>query len=64
MQIRGSEAPRFERCLRPSDLHCGVLRVSGDSEPWIGLFGPSGELGQRTRGLDFGTRASFDQKAE
>eukprot|EP00969_Alexandrium_andersonii_P355272 15444002-Alexandrium_andersonii.AAC.1 len=40
------------------------LRISADSEPRRGPFGPSGELGPRAQGLEFEAWASFEQRAK
>eukprot|EP00969_Alexandrium_andersonii_P275500 12175246-Alexandrium_andersonii.AAC.1 len=60
MQIRAPEAPREARRLRCPPLEGGAPNFA-DFEPRRGPFGPSGELGMRAPGLDFGARANCDQ---
>eukprot|EP00969_Alexandrium_andersonii_P358572 15451274-Alexandrium_andersonii.AAC.1 len=64
MQIRAPEAPREARGASGARLWKAGLRISADSEPRRKPFGPSGELGPRPPRLDFGARATFDQRAK
>eukprot|EP00969_Alexandrium_andersonii_P057045 2517004-Alexandrium_andersonii.AAC.1 len=54
MQIRAPKAPREAQRLCRPPLEGGRQRISADFDARRGPFGPSGEMGPRPPGLDFG----------